>query len=305
MNINHLKYASEVDKTGSISRAADNLYMSQPNLSKAIKELENTLGFFIFKRTSKGITTTQKGRDFLKYARNILSQMEVMEQMYGKTSQNLRQCFSLSIPRASYIAHAFTQFVNTLDRTKEIEINFTETNAIAAINNIVDGNANIAVIRCPIGNLSYFEAMLHEKGFKFEKLMEFEYLALMSAKSKIANEEIVEIKDISNMIEILHGDLSVPYNSANEADHGSVSKKIYVYERGSQFDLLRKTHDTFIWVSPCPKELLDTYGLVQKRCSGNADVHCDLLIYPLEYKLTELDERFVGILKNVISEMKI
>ena len=64
MNTQHLKYAVEVERTGSITQAADNLYMAQPNLSKAIKELEDTLGISIFRRTSKGVVPTERARNF-------------------------------------------------------------------------------------------------------------------------------------------------------------------------------------------------------------------------------------------------
>ena len=65
MNIAHLKYAVEVEKTASITKAAENLFMGQPNLSRGIKELEETLGVKIFKRTSKGIVPTPQGEEFL------------------------------------------------------------------------------------------------------------------------------------------------------------------------------------------------------------------------------------------------
>ena len=72
MNLMHLKYAVEVEKTRSISKAAENLFMSQPNLSRAIKELEETLGITIFKRTSKGMSLTPQGEEFMQYARKII-----------------------------------------------------------------------------------------------------------------------------------------------------------------------------------------------------------------------------------------
>ena len=72
MNILHLKYAVEIAKTKSISRAAENLYMGQPNLSRAIKELEDNLNITIFNRNSKGITITPEGEEFLQYARRII-----------------------------------------------------------------------------------------------------------------------------------------------------------------------------------------------------------------------------------------
>ena len=77
-NILHLKYAVEIEKTGSITKAAENLYMGQPNLSRAIRELEESLGITIFMRSSRGVVPTEQGREFLNYARNILAQIEEM-----------------------------------------------------------------------------------------------------------------------------------------------------------------------------------------------------------------------------------
>ena len=74
MNILHLKYAVEIAKTGSLNKAAENLYMGQPNLSRAIRELETCLGITIFERTSRGMIVTADGEEFLQYARRILAQ---------------------------------------------------------------------------------------------------------------------------------------------------------------------------------------------------------------------------------------
>ncbi len=64
MNLLHLKYAAEVSKTKSISKAAENLFMGQPNLSRAIRELEESLGIVIFERSTKGISVTEAGAEF-------------------------------------------------------------------------------------------------------------------------------------------------------------------------------------------------------------------------------------------------
>ena len=88
MNTLHFKYAVEVERTRSISKAAENLFMAQPNLSKAIKELEDSLGITIFQRTSKGVVPTQQGAEFLKYAKNILTELDKMESIYVPDAQN-------------------------------------------------------------------------------------------------------------------------------------------------------------------------------------------------------------------------
>ena len=76
MNLMHLKYVVEIDKTRSISKAAENLYMGQPNLSRSIKELEQSLQITIFKRTPKGIEVTPDGEEFIQYAKKILADVE-------------------------------------------------------------------------------------------------------------------------------------------------------------------------------------------------------------------------------------
>ena len=91
MNILHLKYAVEVEKTRSINKAAENLFMGQPNLSRAIKELEESLGITIFKRTSKGISPTEQGEEFLGYAKSILAQIDAVETIFSKDRQNRQQ----------------------------------------------------------------------------------------------------------------------------------------------------------------------------------------------------------------------
>ena len=103
MNIIQFKYAIEVERTGSISQAAENLYMAQPNLSKAIRELEETLGFPVFERTSRGVVPTRRGEEFLKLARGVLLQVEQMEALRDDEPGNVQR-LSLSMPRGSYIA---------------------------------------------------------------------------------------------------------------------------------------------------------------------------------------------------------
>ena len=82
MNIMHMKYAVEIANIGSINKAAEILLIAQPNLSRCIKELESDLGITIFVRSSKGMLLTPEGEEFISYAKNILKQIDDVEQMY-------------------------------------------------------------------------------------------------------------------------------------------------------------------------------------------------------------------------------
>jgi DNA-binding transcriptional LysR family regulator len=116
MNILHLKYAVEIANTRSISKAAENLYTSQPNLSRAIKDLENDLKIKIFKRSSKGIEVTIEGEEFLLYARNALAQIKRIESIYENRTER-KERISVSVPRSSFYSYAFANFAKKNDES--------------------------------------------------------------------------------------------------------------------------------------------------------------------------------------------
>ena len=145
MNTVLLQYAVEVEKTGSITKAAANLYMDQPNLSKAIKTLEESLGAPIFRRTSKGVVPTARGRIFLEHARNVLDQIEKMEHLY-KPDQVGGVEFSLSMPRASYLSLAFSRFIRSLDKEEGMNVWLRETNSADTLKDVETGEYNLGII---------------------------------------------------------------------------------------------------------------------------------------------------------------
>ena len=109
MNILHLKYAVEVARVGSLSQAAQNLILAQPNLSRSIKELEADVGIKIFERSTKGMLLTPEGEEFIGHAKEILTHIEQVELIY-KAGAVKKQKFSISVPRACYISEAFAEF---------------------------------------------------------------------------------------------------------------------------------------------------------------------------------------------------
>lgn len=296
MNTLHFKYAIEVERTGSITQAADNLFMAQPNLSKAIKELEDTLGISIFKRTSKGMVATEKGAEFLIYAKNILAQINEMEALYISDNE-VKQRFNVVMPRGSYIASAFTKFIESLDPALEIDADVKETNSMQAISDVSNGAYNLGIIRYQTIHEKYFIDFLMSKELEFDPIWEFDYLAMMSRKHPLADKDELSYHDLSCYTEIVHGDLGVPYVSDKEAKKARpcefLKKSIYVYERGSQFDLLCEVPTTYMWVSPVPEKWLTRFDLVQRKCKEPGQKYKDVLIYPRNYNFSQLDRRFM------------
>lgn len=296
MNLVHLKYAVEVAKTNSITKAAENLYMGQPNLSRAIKELEENLGIEIFKRSSNGIKITPQGEEFLGYARKILAQVDAVENMYKEEKVN-SQKFSVSVPRASYISCAFTEFSKRLDSMQSAEIFYKETNSMRAISNILNSDYKLGILRYQSSYDKYFKEMLKEKGLAFSLIGEFNYVLAMSKNHPLTVKEDITPEELAPYIEIAHADPYVPSLPTNVVQKNELSefvnKRIFVFERASQMELLSCLSNTFMWVSPIPQKLLDRYDLVQKQCSFNKKRYKDVLIYKKEYNFSDLDKLFI------------
>lgn len=305
MKTSHLKYAVEVEKTGSILKASQNLYMNQPHLSKAIKELEESVGITIFNRTSKGVTPTKKGEEFLIYAKDILARIEAMENLY-KSSGDSKLKFNVAVPRASYISGAFIEFMKTINTDDGMDIDYRETNSLKVIKNITNYENNLGIIRFQAKYEKYFINMLEKKDLKYETIWEFDYVALMSKQHPLASKKKIDFASFNQYIEITHGDLIIPSlpiskeKQIKKADEKK--KKITVYERASQFELLHKIPDCYMWVCPMPKEILQSFSLVQKKCEFEENKYKDVLIYKKGYKLTEQDKTFIHILKRATAK---
>lgn len=302
MNLTHLKYMVEIERHGSITKAASAMYMGQPNLSKALKEMECELGVPLFRRSAKGVIPTEKGKEFLMHAKAILAQLEKIEEIAAEDDHSALD-FSLLLPRASYISHAFTLFLNEVSAVEKMSIKFKETNSMSAIDLVADCEYSLGIIRYPINYEPFFLDALEEKGLKAREIWTYDYVLLMSAQSPLARAPEIPGSVLNDYIEILHGDNIVPNISQSflkkDVQLGSSRRHIFVYERGSQFDILSTVPSSYMWVSPLPREVLRRYGLVQRPCSDLVKRNRDLLIYQSNYRLSATDKLFIETLDEV------
>ncbi len=295
MNILHMKYAVEVAKVGSLNKAAETLLIAAPNVSRSIKELEADIGISIFERTAKGMGLTPEGEEFINYAKGILRQIEEVENFYKKSTVK-KQKFSISVPRACYISEAFSQFSKSLSKDAA-EIFYKETNSQRTIRNMLEHDYKLGIIRYAENYDKYFKTMLEEKGFSYEMVTEFSYSLIMSADNPLAKKESITFEDLTDFIEIAHADPYVPSmplsKVVKEELPDNIDRRIFIFERASQFDLLSNNPETFMWVSPAPDSILNRYNLVQKKCVDNKKIYKDVLIYKNGYKLSKLDRQFI------------
>ena len=139
--------------------------------------------------------------------------------------------------------------------------------------------------------------MLEEKGLCYEMISEFSYWLIMSEENPLSKKEQITFDDLQGYIEIAHADPYVPSlplaKVVKEELPDNIDRRIFIFERASQFDLLSNNPETFMWVSPAPESVLKRYNLVQKKCVDNKKIYKDILVYKQGYKLSEIDKKFI------------
>ena len=173
MNTQHLQYIIEIERTRSISQAAENLFLGQPNLSRILHELEEMLGFRIFERTSRGVRPTERGARFLKHARNMLREMDYIEALGPRHAvpNRLRVC----IPRSAKLLDATAGYLASLPEASDLDARIFECHARRAVELLSAGEAEIGVIRFRVEYRDYFEEQTAQQELSLQILSRYRY----------------------------------------------------------------------------------------------------------------------------------
>ena len=305
MNLLYMKYALEVAACGSINKAAEKLYIDQPNLSRAIRDLESSLGVLLFERSPKGMKLTPAGQKFIEYANSILDQVDTMESMFRKGIRQKKH-FSVSVPRAAYISEAFLAFSRSFAGGEKIEAIYEEASAAGTIKNILQENYKLGIVRYPLQNDRFYKDMLEEKGLDYELVVAFRPVLILSEKSPLATAERVQLSDLTDRVEIACADPCVSSPAvaeAKKAEDTEGKQHIFLSDSALQFTLLSEHPEAFMWGSPLPEQWLSRYGLMQHSCEDNTAAYKDVIVYRKDYKLSTLDRAFISELCRVKREV--
>lgn len=302
MNTQHFRYAVEVERTGSISQAAENLYISQPTISKVIKELEDTLGITIFQRTPRGTVATEKGAQFLTYAKEALAQVDKMERL-SRPDDGRGPVLSAALPHADYLLQGLLALAADTKIEPGARLSVEETDAMQAMRGVQDGRYKLAVIRYSAARETYFADYLKNNGLMSEVIWEFEPLILVGENSPIAAIDRLSEDRLEGYIEIQSDDGRAPYLTGGEDERDRDSRVIFVNAQSERLELLSIMPEAYLWVSPTPSKRLTRFGLVQRRCPGTARRWKDVLIFRRGKTLGDLERRFVNRLYSAKNEV--
>lgn len=283
LNTQQLLYLVEIERTRSISQAAANLFMGQPNLSRVLRDVETTVGFQIFERTRKGVRPTQMGTQFLQHARNILREAEFMERLGPNNAEPFR--FRVCLPR-SYRYVALTQtYLGKLLPEAQVDAVIRECHPRQALEMLSSGTVEIAVIRYSPEYQAYFEEQAMARALTLQRLSEDVFQIVLSREHPLAESEQISREALEEYPEILHRD-----RLYSEKGPGN---GIYATDRLSQIQLLRSLPTAYLWSEPLPEDLLQAAGLVQRPGAPAGPVYQSALLYKPQCAISVLESGFL------------
>ena len=295
MNIQQLRCIVEIARVGSITKAAENLYMNQPNLSRTVIEFEKEYGITLFIRNSQGVILTDSGKKVVEKAEEIIKKTNDLNRfLYNNDKETIN--VKLAVPRSSYISVAFCNTIEAVENNK-LNISFKECNNTDVLNDVMINGYNLGIIRIPTELEAKYKKMITSKQMQFQEIWNFKYKILFSQNHPLATKQKLQFNDLKEYSVLLHDDEYIPFVSKEEIkrytpSHDSQSK-ILIQERGSQFDILSNLPNTYMWTTPIPKSLLENHKLVTKKCIDNKQSFSDILIYPKNYTLTDFEKLFI------------
>ena len=238
MTLQQLKYVTTIANIGSISEAAKRLFVSQPSLTKAIKELEKEMGITIFDRTNKGITVSKEGERFLGYARQVLEQAALLEEQYKSQSGGKKQ-FSVSTQHYSFAVNAFVELLKGAG-IDQYDVSLRETQTYEIIDDVAHMKSEIGLLYYNDFNRPVLEKLIHTNELTFTELFTAHPHIFIGKNHPLANKDVVSMDELEEY----------PYISFEQGDHNSFyfseeifstvvrPKHIRVRDRASLFSLL-------------------------------------------------------------------
>lgn len=238
MTLQQLKYVTIVAETGTITEAANRLYISQPSLTSAIHELEKEMNIVIFNRTNKGINITKEGGDFLGYARQVLEQAAILEDKYKKNAGGKKK-FCVSTQHYSFAVNAFVDLIKKYGQD-EYDFSLRETQTYEIIEDVAKMRSELGILFLNDFNETVINKILKSNELKFTQLFIAKPHVFISRKHPLAEKTIITNDELE----------MYPYLSFEQGEHNSFyfseeifsaserKKNIRVRDRATLFNLL-------------------------------------------------------------------
>lgn len=238
MTLQQLKYVVAVAETGNITEAARRLFISQPSLTNAIRELEKEMQITIFNRTNKGVTVSNEGETFLSYARQILEQTSLLEEKFLNRPQHQSK-FSVSCQHYSFAVNAFVDVIREFGGDR-YDFTLRETQTHEIIEDVSCLKSEIGILYTSSKNEEVIQKLIRQNGLAFEELFVAKPHVFISSEHPLANRKILTLEELENYpyLSFEQGEYNSFYFSEEILSTLDRSKNIKVRDRATLFNLV-------------------------------------------------------------------
>lgn len=238
MRIQQLEYLERIVEAGSINEAAKRLFLTQPSLSNAVKELENEMGIQIFQRSSGGISLTAEGREFMTYSKQILDQVNLMNERY-KNGQQRKQSFSVSAQHYAFVVHAFVELIKSVN-ANEYQFTLRETETQNIFNDLAQFKSELGILYTNGFNQKIMQRLFKENNLVFTPLFVAKPHIFVSRYNPLTAKSSVNLSDLEDYpyLSYEQGEVNSFYFSEEILSTLSHKKSIKVSDRATIFNLM-------------------------------------------------------------------
>ena len=238
MTLQQLLYALTIAEKGSMNKAAESLFISQPSLTLAMKDLEKEIGVTIFRRSSRGVELTNEGEDFLISARQIYQQYELLKDKYSGT-EDIRRKFAVSTQHYSFITKAFVETVKKYD-TKNFDFAIRETKTRDVISDVGKLRSEIGILYESDFNRKVITKMLHDNDLDFTKLIDCKAYVYLWKNHPLAGEEQISMNMLKDYpcLSFEQGDQSSLYLAEEILGETEYPRTIKATDRATMLNLM-------------------------------------------------------------------
>ncbi len=194
MTIQQLRYAVTISELGSLNKASEILYIAQPSLTSSVQELEKELGIMVFSRSGRGVTLTNDGMEFIRYAREVLHQYDVLLEKYGRGGTRKKK-FGISTQHYSFAVKSFVEMVRQFG-TEEYEFAIRETRTRDIIDDVFTGKSEIGILYLSDFNRKPLEKLLHANQLEFHPLTQCEAYVYLWKGHPLAKKPVIRFDDL-------------------------------------------------------------------------------------------------------------
>ena len=238
MTIQQLRYAVTISELGSLNKASEVLYIAQPSLTSSMQELEKELGITVFSRSGRGVTLTNDGMEFIRYAREVLHQYDVLLEKFGRGGTRKKK-FGISTQHYSFAVKSFVEMVRQFG-TEEYEFAIRETRTRDVIDDVFTGKSEIGILYLSDFNRKPLEKLLHANALEFHPLTSCEAYVYLWRGHPLAEKRVIRFADLAPYpcLSFEQGDSSSFYYAEEILSTADYPRTIKATDRATMLNLM-------------------------------------------------------------------